>query len=80
MKHPSRRNDIEEVPMQEEDELPPQVSDRRYSNRLTHKISEIGFVRRESGNEFFAPENNRKGIFAPDILRNSSSRAEDSPR
>lgn len=32
--------------MQEEEEMPPQISDRRYSNRLTHKISEIGFVRR----------------------------------
>lgn len=40
----SGRNDIEELPVQEEEEIP-QISERRTSKRLEHRISEIGFTR-----------------------------------
>ena len=67
----SSKKSMNELPLEEEEEVP-QSNERRQSLRLANKTSEIGFFRRESGNEFFAPENsNRGGIFNLNYMRSS---------
>ncbi len=61
-----RRNDFE-LPL-EEIEIPEEPQ-RRTSARLNRQISEIGFNRRESANEFFNPESNDKpSLFRLDLF------------